>query len=94
MVTCSGAEPQPPQQVAGESVSVPHRELHAGLGQIGLADAVVHHGVVEHRLHGPPQDARLLTALPARVRQHEARSKGERQGAFTSHIRRGKPNLV
>lgn len=77
-LTCPSPEPQAAQQVAGQPVSVPDGELHAGLSQINVSDAVVHHGVVEHGVDCPAQHARLLSTLPAGVWQHEAGA--QRQG--------------
>lgn len=75
-LTCSNAEPQAAQQVAGQPVSVPDGELHAGLSQIRVSDPVVHHGVVEHGVDRPAQHTRLLSTLPAGVWQHEAGERG------------------
>lgn len=77
LCTCSGPEPQAPQQAARQPVAVPDGELHTDLRQVGLVDPVVHHRVVKHGIHGSPKDTSLLAAFPAGVRQHKAWDEGK-----------------
>lgn len=86
-LTCSNPEPQAAQQVAGQPVSVPDGDLHAGLSQIGVSDPIVHHGVVEHRVGRPAQHTRLLSTLPTGVRQHEAGEEGKAENLILSRWR-------
>lgn len=55
-----------------QSVVIPHCDLHTGLPEVLLSEAIVHHGVVEHGVGRPLHHPGLLSAFPARVRKYSA----------------------
>lgn len=74
-LTCAESEPQASDVVAPQPVVIPHRDLHAGFPEVVCAEAVVHHGVVEHRVGRPLHHPRLLAAFTACVRKNSAEEK-------------------
>ena len=75
-LTCSETQPEAADVVVVEPVVVPHRDLGAGLPQVLRAEAVVHHGVVEHGVGRALHHAGLLPALLAGVRKYSAAAVG------------------
>lgn len=71
-LTCPQTEPQTANVVVVQSVMIPHCDFHTGLSQVLWPKAVIHHGVIEHRVCCPLHHPRLLSAFPAGVRQYGA----------------------
>lgn len=72
-LTSSTAQTNPSQDVGFHPVSLPDRQLGAGLPQVAGVEAVVHHGVVVGRADGVLDQPRLLTTLVTSIWEDVAR---------------------
>lgn len=55
---------------------IPYCNFHTSLPEVLWSEAVVHHGVVEHRVGCPLHHPCLLSALSANVRKYGAGAEG------------------
>lgn len=70
LLTGAQAEACAPQLAAGQGPLVPEGQLGTGLAQVSRPEAIVNHGVVEHRAEAAPYHPCPLAAGPAVIRQH------------------------
>lgn len=71
-LTGSAAQTNAAQDASFQPVSLPDRQLGAGLPQVAGVEAVVHHGVVVGGADGVLDQPRLLTALVAGIWEYVA----------------------
>lgn len=69
-LTCAQAEACTPQLAAGQGPMVPEGELSTGLAQVSRPEAIINHGMVEHRAEAASHHPCPLAAGPAIIRQH------------------------